>query len=158
MTTFLARASTVLFTVLAMLSFLLGLVALVGLGRPDRMAGYFVVTAASVAVVTVLMRRDYRRRRGEEAALPIERRPARRVPRRPITFPLKETLLTFAFWYAAVAVIERVLSGSTSAFTLAAIAPFASFMFTTLTIAGRHIAFRLTAEEADDADGRAEPR
>ncbi|MDE3112507.1 MAG: hypothetical protein KGN00_11740 [Chloroflexota bacterium] len=157
MTTFLARSATVLLTAVAMLSFLLGLVALVGLGRPDRMAVYFVVTALSVAGVAMLMRRDYRSRRAAEAHLPEDRRPVRRVPRRPITFPLKETLLTFAFWYAAVAVIDRVTSGYTSTFTLAAIAPFAAFMFTTITIAGRHIAFRLTAEE-DEAGPPDRPR
>ncbi len=150
MTTFLVRSGTVVFTAVAMLSFLLGLVALVGLGRPERSAVYFLVTAVSVAIVARLMRRDYRRRRAEEAALPEIVRPVRRVPRRPIAFPLRETTLTFAFWYAAVAVIERVVSGATTVFTLAAIAPFAAFMFTTLTIAGRHIAFRLTAEEAGE--------
>jgi hypothetical protein len=147
MTTFLARSGAVVFTVLAMLSLLLGLAAL-ALGRPDRMAAYLLVTVISVVAVAALMRRDVRRRRAEEALLPPVERPRRRVPRSAISFPLRETGLTFAFWYATVAVIERVASGTTTAFTLAAIAPFASFMLTTLTIAGRHIAFRLTAEEA----------
>lgn len=155
MTTLLARSGAVVFTVVAMLSLLLGLAAL-ALGRPDRMAAYLVVTAISAVAVTLIMRRDVRRRRAAEASLPAVARPARRVPRRPIAFPLRETGLTFAFWYATAAVIERVVTGATTAFTLAAIAPFAAFMLTTLTIAGRHIAFRLTAEEAgeDDAAGR----
>lgn len=149
MTTFLARSGAVVFSALAMLSLLLALAAL-ALGRPDRMAVYLVVTAVSVAIVAALMRRDVRRRRAQEAVLPVERRPARRVPRQAISFPLRETGLTFAFWYATAAIIERLVTGTTSAFTLAAIAPFAAFMLTTFTIAGRHIAFRLTAEEAAD--------
>ncbi len=153
MTTFLSRSGAVLFTAVAMLSLLLGLAAL-ALGRPERMAAYLAVTAVSVGIVAALMRRDIRRRRAEEASLPADRRPERRVPRQPITFPLRETALTFAFWYGAALVIERVVSGSTSVFTLAAIAPFAAFMLTTLTIAGRHMAFRLTAEEGEDPKGR----
>ncbi len=151
--TFFSRTGAVVCTAVAMLSLLLGLAAL-ALGRPDRMAVYLVVTVVSVGSVAALMRRDLRRRRAEEAALPPDRRPQRRVPRQPITFPLRETALTFAFWYGAVLVIERVVSGATSAFALAAIAPFAAFMLTTLTIAGRHMAFRLTAEESEDPDRR----
>lgn len=153
MTTVLARVGAVVFSALAMLSLLLGLAA-VALGRPDRMATYLAVTAVSVLAVAALMRRDLRRRRAEEAALPPQRRPARRVPRRPIAFPVRETALTFAFWYAAVVLIDGAVSGTTGAFTLAAIAPFAAFMLTALTIAGRHMAFRLTAEEAADVAAR----
>lgn len=149
-TTFLARTGAVVFTAVAVLSLLLGLAAL-ALGRPDRMLVYFGAAIVSSVVVALVMRREMTQRRAEEASLPEERRPARRVPRQPITFPLRETTLTFAFWYVAAAVIERVLTGTTSTFTLAAIAPFASFMLTTLTIAGRHMAFRLTAEESEDA-------
>ncbi|MBU6423530.1 MAG: hypothetical protein KGJ98_02835 [Chloroflexota bacterium] len=158
MTTFLGRAGAVLFSMIAMFSFLLGIVALVGLGRPDRMAVYLAATIISVAIVAWLMRADRRRERAKEAARrPVPAPAPRRTPRRPITFPLKETTLTFAFWYAAAAVIDRVVNGYTSPFTLEAIAPFASFMLTTLTIAGRHIAFRLTAEE-DDAGPSDTPR
>jgi len=149
MTTILARAGAVVFAAVSMLSLLLGLVAL-ALGRADRMAIYLAATVISAAIVGALMRRDTRRRRAEEALLPPERRPARRVPRRPITFPVRETSLTFGAWYAIAVAIDAVISGGTSVLTLSVTAPFAAFMLTALTIAGRHIAFRLTAEEAAD--------
>lgn len=150
MTVVLGRVGAVAFSAVAMLALLLGLAAL-ALGHPERTAIYLGVTVASAAVVAVLMRRDVRRRRAEEALPPTSARPARRAPRRPISFLIRETGLTFAFWYVAAALIDRVVTGATSAFTLAAIAPFASFMLTALTIAGRHMAFRLTAEEAMEA-------
>lgn len=129
-----------------MLSFLLG-IASISFGSTAGVAFYLALTVASAAIVGALMRRDIRRRRAEEATLPPDQRPRRRTPRSPITFPVRETSLTFAFWYAATVVIERLLSGATSVFTLVAIAPFAAFMLTTITVAGRHMAFRLTAEE-----------
>jgi hypothetical protein len=43
----------------------------------------------------------------------------------------------------------RVIDGAFYFFDYAVVAPFASFMLTVLTFAGRHIAFRLTAEEAE---------
>lgn len=149
MSTFLARAGAVVFSVVAMLALLLGLAAL-AFGRLEGTAAYLLVAGASAVVVGVLMRRDVRRRRAEEALLARATRPARHTPRRPVTFPLRETTLTFGFWYAVVAAIDGVRTGAVSAFTLAAIAPFASFMLTTITVAGRHMAFRLTAEEAAD--------
>ncbi|MGH2499877.1 MAG: hypothetical protein ACRDF0_07295, partial [Candidatus Limnocylindria bacterium] len=71
----------------------------------------------------------------------------RRVPRRPITFPLLESALVFGAYYAAAVAVDRLVTGTTSAFTLAAVAPLAAFILAVLTIAGRHMAFRLTAEE-----------
>lgn len=131
-----------------MLSFLLA-VASLSFGRFDGLAFYLAVAIVSSYVVAQLMLRDVRRRRAEEALLPTSARPARRAPRRPVSFPLVETAVTFALWYAAVVLIDAVAGGGPSAFTLAAIAPFAAFLLTALTIAGRHMAFRLTAEEAD---------
>lgn len=129
-----------------MLSFLLG-IASISFGSAAGVAFYLALTVASAAIVGVLMRRDIRRRRAEEATLPPDQRPRRRTPRSPITFAVRETSLAFAFWYAATVLIERLLSGATTVFTIVAIAPFAAFMLTTITIAGRHMAFRLTAEE-----------
>lgn len=149
MTTFLARAGAIVFGAIAMLSLLLGLAA-IALGRPDRMVAYLALMVVSSVIVGALMRRDSKRRRAEEALLPPERRPARRVPRRPISFPLRETSLTFAAWYVAVVAIDAVVNDGASVFTLSVIAPFAAFILTALTIAGRHMAFRLTAEEAAD--------
>jgi hypothetical protein len=143
------RIGAVVFAAIAMLALLLGLAA-VALGRPERVAGYLAVAVGSSVVVGVLMRREMRRRRAAEALLAPGRRPERRVPRRPISFPIRESAITFALWYAVAVAIDRVVTGATSAFTLAAIAPFAAFMLTALTIAGRHMAFRLTAEEDQD--------
>ena len=131
---------------LAMLAFLLAIVSM-SLGRADGVLFYLAVSIVAVAVVTRLWRRERALRRAEEARLPPEQRPARRTPRRPITFPLVESVLTFAAWYVAAVVVDRLVTGTTAPFTLAAIAPFAAFMLTTITIAGRHMAFRLTAEE-----------
>jgi hypothetical protein len=133
----------------AMLAFLLAIAAL-GFGRLDGLAFYLVASVIAVALVRSLWRRERLERRAEEALLPPERRPARRVPRRPISFRLAESVLAFAFWYAAAVAIDRVVTGTTTAFTLAAVAPFAAFMLATITIAGRHMAFRLTAEEESE--------
>lgn len=136
----LGRTGSVVFGALAMLSFLLA-VASFSFGRADGVTFYLALAIVSSFVVAWLMRRDVRRRR-EAGELP-----ERRIPRRPIAFPIRETLLTFAFWYVVAAAIDLTANGAVSTFTLAAIAPFASFILTTLTIAGRHMAFRLTAEE-----------
>jgi amino acid transporter len=131
---------------IAMLAFLLT-IASFSFGRADGVLFYVAVAAASSIGVVVLMGRDVRRRRAAGEL------PARRVPRRPITFPLRETVLTFAVWYVVAVAIDRAITGTTNVFTLIAIAPFASFMLTTLTIAGRHMAFRLTAEDVSDGEG-----
>ena len=143
-----SRVGAVVGSAVAMLALLLGLAAF-ALGRADRGLAYVAVVVVSVALVSVLMRREVRRRRAEEELLPPERRPARRTPRRPITFPARETAVVFAAWYVAVVAIDRLVTGTTAPFTLAAIAPFAAFMLTTITVAGRHMAFRMTAEEAE---------
>lgn len=147
--TTLARLAAVGFAAVAMFALLLGLAA-AGLGRPDRTVGYLIAALISAVVVGVLMRRDVRRRRAAEALLPPGQRPHRRVPRSPIAFPLRETLISFAFWYAVAAGVDRAVTGATTVFTLAVVAPFAAFMLTALTVAGRHMAFRLTAEEASE--------
>lgn len=149
--TTLARLAAVGFAAVAMFALLLGLAA-AGLGRPDRTAGYLIAALVSAVIVGVLMRRDIRRRRAAEALLPPEQRPHRRVPRSPIAFPLRETLIGFAFWYAVAVGVDRAVTGTTTVFTLVAVAPFAAFMLTALTVAGRHMAFRLTAEEASDVE------
>lgn len=151
--TTLARVGAVVFAAIAMLALLLGLAAAT-LGRPDRAAVYLAVAVGAAVVVGALMRRDVQRRRAAEALLPPGSRPERRLPRRPISFPIRESGITFALWYAVAVAIDRVVTGTTSAFTLAAIAPFAAFMLTALTVAGRHMAFRLTAEEAFGAAPR----
>ena len=148
MTIVVARIGAVIFGAIATVSLLVAVAALVR-GYGDRVALYAVVAVTAALVVGRLMRAERRYVRALDPG--IETR--KRVPRRPISFPVVETLIAFAFWYAVAVVVDRVVSGTTSFFTIAAIAPFAAFMLTTLTIAGRHMAFRLTAEEADEDRG-----
>jgi hypothetical protein len=143
----------VLLSAVAMLGFLLAIASL-SLGRIDGVAFYFAVVLVSVAIVTRLWRRERALRRADEALLPPEQRPVKRVPRKPISFPLVESVVTFLAWYVAAIVVDRVVTGATTVFTLAAIAPFAAFMLATITIAGRHMAFRLTADDEDASPSR----
>jgi len=92
------------------------------------------------------MRGDRRRRREAEELLPPERRPKRRIPRRPITFQLRETLSAFLVWFALVAAFNAFIVGLGPVPNVG-IAIFAAFMLATLTVTGRHMMFRLTAEE-----------
>ena len=144
------RLVMVFLSAVAMLGFLLAITSL-SFGRLDGVALYLAVVIVAVAIVTRLWRGERALRRSDEALLPPEQRPARRVPRRPISFPLVESVLTFAAWYVAAVVVDRLVNGTTTVFTLAAIAPFAAFMLATITIAGRHMAFRLTAEDGDES-------
>jgi len=112
------------------------------------------VVEAALLVVCVwwvarVMRADRRRRLAAESALPPERRPARRQPRRPITFQLRETLVTFAIWAALIFAFDA-LALAMDPFVNAGVSAFAGFMLATLTVTGRHMMFRLTAEEAED--------
>lgn len=135
----------------AMLGLLLGLAALT-FGRLDGAAFYLGIAVGAVLAVRVLWRSERAARRAEEALLPPEHRLPRRVPRRPISFPLVEGIATFTIWYAIAVVVDRVVTGTTTVFTLAAIAPFAAFVLATLTIAGRHMAFRLTTDDPEGQD------
>jgi len=96
--------------------------------------------------VARVMRADRRARLAREAALPPERRPVRRQPRRPITFQLRETLLAFAIWFAIIFAFDA-LALEMDAVVNAGVSIFAAFMLATLTVTGRHMMFRLTAEE-----------
>ena len=111
----------------------------VALRRPDAIAFYGAVSIAAFALTTWSLRQNRHRRPPT----------ARRVPRQPIRMPVRASLLTFAGWYALAAAVSAIVNGQLYWFDLAAIAPFAAFMLTVLTFAGRHIAFRLTAEESD---------
>jgi hypothetical protein len=109
------------------------------------------VVEAALLVVCVwwvarVMRADRRRRLAAESALPPERRPARRQPRRPITFQLRETLVTFAIWATLIFAFDALALGM-DPFVNAGVSAFAGFMLATLTVTGRHMMFRLTAEE-----------
>jgi hypothetical protein len=116
------------------------------LGRPLNVIAEAIVLAACVAYVARVMRADRRRRQEAEAALPPDQRPPRRTPRRPITFQLRETLFAFLAWFAIVATFNAFVVGL-GPVANAGIAAFAAFMLATLTVTGRHMMFRLTAEE-----------
>lgn len=142
------RLAMVGLSALAMLALLLALAAL-PFGRFDGVVFYLAISVGAVYVVRALWRPERAAKRAEEALLPPEQRPVRRVPRRPISFPLIGSLVTFLVWYLIAVAVDRVVTGSTTVFTLAAVAPFAAFMLATLTIAGRHMAFRLTDDDQD---------
>ena len=112
--------------------------------RWDAVVVYGLASVALIAFATWLLRRDRRARR-ERGELP-----AARVPRQPIRMPLGSALAAFVAWYALAVVVMRGVDGGFYFFDYAVVAPFASFMLTVLTFAGRHIAFRLTAEEVDE--------
>jgi hypothetical protein len=142
---FLVIASATLATVVAVVA-LLFIPLSIAVGHPLNA----VIEAALLVVcgwwVARVMRADRRRRLAAESALPPERRPARRQPRRPITFHLRETVVTFAFWATLIFVFDAVALGM-DPYVNAGVAAFAGFMLATLTVTGRHMMFRLTAEE-----------
>ena len=143
------RALTILLatvaTIVAVLALLLIPVS-IALGKYANVLGEFLVLVACVGYVARVMRADRRNRREAEALLPPEQRPERRVPRRPITFQLRETLFAFLVWFVLVAGFNAFIVGLGPVPNVG-IAIFAAFMLATLTVTGRHMMFRLTAEE-----------
>jgi hypothetical protein len=128
---------------LGMLALLLAAFAIY-LDRWDAVAVYGVASVLLIGFATWLLRRDRRQRRARGELLPT------RVPRQPIRMPLGSTAVAFLAWYVLAVSVMRVVDGAFYFFDYAVVAPFAAFMLTVLTFAGRHIAFRLTAEEADE--------
>jgi predicted Co/Zn/Cd cation transporter (cation efflux family) len=120
----------------------------IAVGKPVNALIEAVLLVVCVWFVARVMRADRRARLAREAALPPERRPQRRQPRRPITFQLRETLVTFAVWFALIVAFNALVL-SMDAFVNIGVSAFASFMLATLTVTGRHMMFRLTAEEDD---------
>ncbi len=100
----------------------------------------------SLAYVTRVMRADRRERRAAEALLPPEQRPQRRVPRQPITFQLRETVVAMAIWFVLVFIFNALVLGLGAAANVG-ISFFAAFMLATLTVTGRHMMFRLTQDD-----------
>ena len=117
-------------------------------GKPQNALIEAALLVVCVWFVARVMRADRRARLAREATLPPERRPQRRQPRRPITFQLKETLITFAVWFALIFTFNALALGL-DPFVNAGVTVFAGFMLATLTVTGRHMMFRLTAEEDD---------
>ena len=118
----------------------------IAVGKPQNALVEAAILVLCVWFVARVMRADRRARLAREAALPPERRPQRRQPRRPITFQLKETLITFAVWSALIFTFNALALGL-DPFVNAGVTVFAGFMLATLTVTGRHMMFRLTAEE-----------
>jgi hypothetical protein len=132
-------------TIIAVLALLLIPVS-IAIGRYGNVLGEAIVLVACVGYVARVMRADRRRRKETEATLPPERRPERRVPRRPITFQLRETVFAFLVWFVLVVAFNAFIVGIGPVPNVG-IALFAAFMLATLTVTGRHMMFRLTAEE-----------
>ncbi len=122
----------------------------IAVGHPLNALAEAAILVGCVWWVARVMRADRRRRIAAESALPPERRPARRQPRRPITFQLRETLVTFAIWATLIFVFDAVAI-SMDPYVNAGVSAFAGFMLATLTVTGRHMMFRLTAEEDEQA-------
>lgn len=118
----------------------------IAVGKPQNALVEAALLVACVWFVARVMRADRRARLAREAALPPEQRPQRRQPRRPITFQLRETLITFAVWFALIFTFNALVLGL-DPFVNAGVTVFAGFMLATLTVTGRHMMFRLTAEE-----------
>ena len=147
-------ASTVVATIVAV-GALLFIPVSITVGHPQNAAVEAAILVVCVWYVARVMRADRRRRLAREAQLPPERRPQRRQPRRPITFQLRETALTFAIWFALVFAFDALALGMDAVVNLG-VALFAGFMLATLTVTGRHMMFRLTAEEDEGTRGGGE--
>lgn len=125
----------------------------IAVGHPQNALVEAALLVVCVWFVARVMRADRRRRLAREATLPPERRPLRREPRRPITFQLQETLVTLAIWSSLIFAFDAFALGM-DAFVNAGVSLFAGFMLATLTVTGRHMMFRLTAEDDDRAGSR----
>jgi hypothetical protein len=147
------RAATIAAAVLATIvgvGALLFIPLSIAVGHPLNALVETLLLVVCVWYVARVMRADRRARIAREAALPPQLRPARRHPRRPITFQLRETLVTFAIWFAIIFAFDA-LALEMDAFVNAGVSLFAAFMLATLTVTGRHMMFRLTAEEDEKA-------
>ena len=140
-------AGAVAATIVAVLA-LLFIPLSIAVGHPLNALVEAALLVLCIWYVARVMRADRRARLAREAALPPERRPARRQPRRPITFQLRETALTFAIWFAIIFAFDAIALGMET-FANLGVSVFAAFMLATLTVTGRHMMFRLTAEEED---------
>ena len=143
------RAATIAAAVVATIvavGALLFLPLSLAVGHPQNVLVEAALLVVCVWYVARVMRADRRARLAREAALPPQLRPAPRQPRRPITFQLRETLLTFAIWFAIIFAFDA-LALAMDPFVNAGVSVFAAFMLATLTVTGRHMMFRLTAED-----------
>ena len=144
-----SRALTILASTVATIVLVLAFL-FIPLSLVTQQYGNVVVEAllliVSLGYVTRVMRADRRERRAAEALLPPEQRPARRVPRQPITFQVRETLVAMGIWFVLVFAFNALALGLGTPANVG-ISFFAAFMLATLTVTGRHMMFRLTQEE-----------
>ncbi len=138
-------AAAVVATIIAVLA-LLFIPLSIAVGHPVNAMAEAALLIACVWYVARVMRADRRARLAREAGLPPERRPVRRQPRQPITFQVRETALTFLIWFAIIFAFDAIVLDM-EAFANIGVSIFAAFMLATLTVTGRHMMFRLTAEE-----------
>ncbi len=134
-------------TIVLVVSFLFIPLSLVT-GQYQNVIAELVLVTVSLWYVTRVMRADRRARRAAEALLPPEQRPVRRVPRQPITFQVRETLVAMAIWFVLVFAFNGFALGLGVGANIG-IAFFAAFMLSTLTVTGRHMMFRLTQEDGE---------
>ena len=145
------RAATIGAAVVATIVAVLALLFIplsIAVGHPLNALVETALLVVCVWYVARVMRADRRARLLREASLPLEQRPQRRQPRRPITFQLRETLVTFAIWFALIFGFDALVL-EMDAYANAGVSLFAGFMLATLTVTGRHMMFRLTAEEEE---------
>lgn len=120
----------------------------IAVGKAGNAGVEALVLIVCVWWVARVMRADRRRRIAAEAALPPERRPQRPAPRRPITFQLRETALVFVVWAVLVFAFGAIALDLPAAVNVG-VSLFAGFMLATLTVTGRHMMFRLTADDEE---------
>jgi Ca2+/Na+ antiporter len=125
----------------------------IAVGHPQNAIVEAALLVVCVWYVARVMRADRRARLAREAALPPERRPERRQPRRPITFQLRETLVAIAVWFGLIFGFDAIVLGMDLIVNVG-VSVFAGFMLATLTVTGRHMMFRLTAEEDETMNAR----
>ena len=130
-------------TIVALIAFLFIPLSL-ATGHPQNVIVEVAVLVVCLWYVARVMRGDRRQRLAAEAALPPERRPGRRAPRQPVTFQLRETVVAFVIWFVIVFVFGNVAMGLPPTVNTG-VAIFAGFMLATITVAGRHMMFRMTA-------------
>ena len=138
-------AASVVATIVAVLA-LLFIPLSIAVGNYRNVPVEAVLLVVCVWYVARVMRADRRARLAREAALPVAQRPQRRQPRRPITFQLRETLITFAVWFAIVFIFGS-FALDLDPIVNVGVSIFAGFMLATLTVTGRHMMFRLVSEE-----------
>ncbi len=132
-------------TIILVLSFLFIPVS-IRIGEYGHVVIEVILVMLSLWYVMRVMRADRRARRSAEALLPPDQRPTRRMPRQPISFQVRETLVAMAIWFVLIFAFNAVALGLGIAANIG-IAFFAAFMLSTLTVTGRHMMFRLTQED-----------